>query len=135
MDFGFTNEQKLLSDATREFVEKECPRELVREWEEEGRFPREVYKKLAELGYFGLPFPKDYGGSDFGVIDFMIVGEELARYSCEFAAGYGLSVFNALNILKYGTEEQKKKYIPAVIDNEILLAVSMTEPDAERMRL
>jgi len=130
MDFRFTEEQEILRNTVRRFLENECPREEVRRWDEEGIFPKDLYQKMADLGWFGLPFPERYGGSQCGVLDFMIVGEELARYSYEIAAGYGLCIFNALNIVEHGTEEQKEKYIPAVIKNKIRFAISITEPNA-----
>ena len=74
MDFGFTKEQKMLRDSIREFMAKECPREYVRELDEKGEFPFELYKKMAKLDWFGLPFPEEYGGSGLGAVEFAIKG-------------------------------------------------------------
>jgi len=130
MDFKFTEEQEILRKSVRNFVEKECPREYVRELDEKEEFPSDLYKKMAELGWYGLPFPEEYGGSNCGAVDFVLVGEELCRFSYEVAAGYGLPIFNALTLLHHGTKEQKNKYIPQVINGEMMWSICLTEPNA-----
>jgi len=87
MDFGFTKEQKMLRNSIREFMAKECPREYVRELDKKGEYPYELYKKMAKLDWFGLPFPEEYGGSGMGAMEFAIVAEELCRTSYEIGAG------------------------------------------------
>ncbi|MDY7032754.1 MAG: acyl-CoA dehydrogenase family protein [Thermodesulfobacteriota bacterium] len=130
MDFKFTEEQEILRKSVRNFVDKECPREYVRELDEKEEFPIELYKKMAELGWYGLPFPEEYGGSGCGAVDFVMVGEELCRYSYEIAAGYGVPIFNALTLLHHGSEEQKNHYIPKVINGEMMWSIALTEPNA-----
>ncbi|MDY7031790.1 MAG: acyl-CoA dehydrogenase family protein, partial [Thermodesulfobacteriota bacterium] len=130
MEFGFTEEQRILRESVRDFMEKECPPEYIRELDEKEQYPYEVYGKMAELGWFGLPFPEEYGGSGLGAVDFVIVGEEMSRFSYEIAAGFGISIFCGLNILENGSVAQKKYYIPKMISNEIRLSISITEPNA-----
>lgn len=130
MDFGFTKEQEMLRRSIRDFMKKECSMEYVRELDAKEVYPYELYAKMAKLGWFGLPFPDEFEGSGSGAVDFVMVGEEMATFSFEISAGYGLSIFCGLNILEHGTEEQKKKYIPKMIDNEIRLSIGITEPDA-----
>ncbi|MFA4910801.1 MAG: acyl-CoA dehydrogenase family protein [Desulfobacteria bacterium] len=130
MEFGFTEEQKILRESVRDFMERECPPEYVRELDEKEQYPYHLYGKMAELGWFGLPFPEEYEGSGLGAVDFVIVGEEMSRFSYEIAAGFGISIFCGLNILENGNEEQKNFYIPKMIKNEIRLSISITEPNA-----
>jgi len=130
MDFGFTKEQKMLRDSIREFMAKECPREYVRELDEKGEYPFELYKKMAKLDWFGLPFPIEYGGSGLGAVEFAIMGEELCRLSYEIGAGYGITIFCGLTLLHHGTEEQKQQYIPRIIKGEMRWSIALTEPDA-----
>jgi alkylation response protein AidB-like acyl-CoA dehydrogenase len=130
MDFKFTEEQEILRKSVRDFMDKECPREYIRELDEKEEFPSGLYKKMAELGWFGLPFSEEYGGSNCGAVDFIIIGEELCRLSYEIGAGYGMPIFNALTLVHHGTEEQKKKYIPRVINGEIMWSICLTEPNA-----
>ena len=130
MDFDFSEEQELLRRSVREFLEREAPREKVRLWDDEGQYPAELYDKMAAVGYFGLPFPEEYGGAGCGAIEFAILGEELARSSYDIAAGYGLTVFMAMNLLHHGTKEQKDYYLPRVVKGEQRFSVSITEPGA-----
>ena len=130
MDFVFNEEQKMLKQSVTNFMEKECPPEYVRKLDDDELYPYELYKKMSQLGWFGLPFTEEYGGSGLGAMDLAIVGEEMARFSFEIAAGFAISIFCGLNILEYGTEEQKKNYIPKMINNDIRLSIAITEPNA-----
>ncbi len=130
MEFGFSEEQNILRNSVTDFMEKECPPEYVRELDEKEEYPHEIYGKMSKLGWFGLPIPEEYGGSGLGAVDLIIVGEEMSRFSYEIAAGFGISVFCGLNIIEHGSEEQKKFYIPKMIDNKIRLSISITEPNA-----
>ncbi|MDY6880337.1 MAG: acyl-CoA dehydrogenase family protein [Desulfatiglans sp.] len=130
MEFGFTEQQMILRDSVKGFMEKECPPGYVRELDAKEQFPYELYSKMEKMGWFGLPFPEAYGGSGLGAVDFVIVGEEMSRHSFEIAAGYGISLFCGLNIIEHGSEEQIKHYIPKIINNEIRLSIAITEPNA-----
>lgn len=130
MDFKFTEEQEILRRSVRNFMDKECPREYVRELDEKEEFPFDLYRKMAKLGWYGLPFPEEYGGSGCGAVDFIIVGEELTRPSYEIAAGYGAPIFNALTLLHHGSEELKNQYIPRVVRGEMMWSIALTEPNA-----
>lgn len=130
MEFGFTEEQNILRGSVKDFMQKECPPEYVRELDEKEQYPSELYGKMAKLGWFGLPIPEEYGGSGLGPVDLVIVGEEMSRFSFEIAGGFGVSIFCGLNIIENGSEEQKKYYIPRMIENTIRLSISITEPNA-----
>lgn len=130
MAFFFTEEQEQLRDSIRRFMDKECPRARIKQLEEEGRFPYELFDEMARLGWFSLPFPEEYGGTGCGPVEFAIIAEELGRYSIDIAAGLGIPIFCGLNLLHHGTEEQKKYYLPKMIRHEIRFSISITEPNA-----
>ncbi|MFI5394297.1 MAG: acyl-CoA dehydrogenase family protein [Candidatus Binatia bacterium] len=129
MDFGFAPEQELLRDSVREFMRRECPPEYVRRCDEEHRFPSELRAKMAAQGWFGTMVPEAYGGSGRGIIDIAIILEETARWGmgCDFIP---TAIFSAEAISKYGTEEQKQRYLPRIARGEIVCAISFTEPNA-----
>ncbi len=126
----FTSEHEEFRTAVRRFVEKELfPHS--REWEEARWFPNEVFGRLAELGYIGLKFPTEYGGDDDLVADAVFV-EELSRCgSGGLAAGIGAHQGIALPpINRFGTEDQKQRYLVPGIRGEKIAALAITEPNA-----
>jgi alkylation response protein AidB-like acyl-CoA dehydrogenase len=125
-----TDEQRALRAAVRDFIDKEAPQDTVKQWDEDGHYPQAFYEQLASLGYYGLPFPEEYGGDDQGVTEMLIVAEELARRGLEFSAGYGITMFLALNILRNGTEAQKRHHLPRAIRGDERYSICMTEPGA-----
>jgi acyl-CoA dehydrogenase len=126
----FTQEHEELRQAVRRFVETEL-RPHAREWEDARWFPNDVFKRLAELGYIGLKFPPEYGGAGDPVADAVFV-EELARCgSGGVSAGIGAHSGIALPpIARFGTEEQKQRYLVPGISGEKLASLAITEPDA-----
>ncbi|MCJ7507458.1 MAG: acyl-CoA dehydrogenase family protein, partial [candidate division Zixibacteria bacterium] len=130
MDFELSEEQRMFKDAAAEFAkEKLFPK--AQEFEEKEEFPPELLKELANLGYFGMLLPEQYGGSGSGFVSYACTLEEFSK-GCA-ALGVLLSVHNSLvcgAILQYGNEEQKKKYLPKLAKGEILGAYSLTEPQA-----
>jgi alkylation response protein AidB-like acyl-CoA dehydrogenase len=131
MDFELNENQRILKQAIRQFVKNECPEDKVHEWDETGSFPYELYNLMAsKLGIFGLPFPEEYGGSGMGALEFVLVGEELARFSFDIGAGYGVPIFNGLTLLKFGNEKQKAFYLPEVVTHTRRLSISITEPNS-----
>ena len=131
MDFGFTEEQGLLRQTVRDFIRRECPREYAREIDEQERYPFDIHKKMAELGWLGLGIPEEYGGCGGDLLTLVILVEELSRGM--LAAGNMLfrNVVNAgFSILRNGTEEQKQYFLPRLTKGELLFAFSLTEPNA-----
>jgi acyl-CoA dehydrogenase len=126
----FTDEHEQLRQAIREFVESEL-RPHAHQWEEAHWFPNDVFKWMAERGYLGLKFPPEYGGAGDPVAD-AVLAEELARCgSGGLAAGIGAHIGIALPpIWKFGSEEQKRRYLVAGIKGEKIAALAITEPDA-----
>ncbi len=130
MNFELSEEQKLLQEMIREFSTKEIA-PYVEEWERKHVFPRETINKLAELGILGMTTPLEYGGTKTDFLSFILVLEELSRFSPSICLT--VSVHNSLfvkAILEYGSEEQKRRYLPAAAKGKIIGAFSLSEPGA-----
>jgi alkylation response protein AidB-like acyl-CoA dehydrogenase len=127
----FTEEHEEFRVAVRRFVETEL-RPHAREWEEARWFPNEVFARLAELGYLGLKYEERYGGQGGGYVADAVFTEELSRCgSGGLAAGIGAHTSIALPpIWKFGTEDQKQRYLVPGIRGEKIGALGITEPDA-----
>lgn len=130
MDFKLTEEQSMMRDMFRDFAEREV-KPLAAEIDEQERFPKETVKKMAELGLFGIPVPEEYGGQGADILTYILCVEELCR--CCATTGLIVSCHTSLcvdPILRYGTEEQKRKYLPRLASGELLGAFALTEPGA-----
>ena len=130
MDFTFTDEQKQLRKSVREFAEDEIAPHVM-EWDESSRFPSEILPKLAEMGLLGVIFPEEYGGAGLGYVEYATVIEELARV--DGSVGLFVAAHNSLcsnHIYKFGSEEQKRKYLIPLAQGKKLGAWSLTEPEA-----
>jgi butyryl-CoA dehydrogenase len=130
MNLELTEEQKLLQKTVREFAESEV-KPLAKEIDETGRFPRDTFKKAAQLGLTGIAFPEAEGGAGFDHIAYSIVIEEISR--CCASTGVILSVQNSLYcdpIHRFGTEEQKKKFLLPFARGEKIGCYALTEPQA-----
>ena len=130
MDFEFTEEQRLLRESVRKMMAKVATPEYIRRLDREQAFPDELYEEWLKMGLFRMPFPEEYGGLGGTVIDMVIIAEELSYKSFDLFTAYGGPVFCGLNILRKGTEEQKRHWIPKVLSGEVKFSISMSEPDA-----
>jgi len=131
MDFHFTEEQNMLRDTIRRWVDTEVPRELAQEIDEKDEFPHELLQKLCNLGFMGINVPEEYGGQGGNVIDVMIMDEELCRRIPVMAWATGnVTLYGTSIISKNGSEEQKKKYLPRLARGELKFAYALTEPNA-----
>ena len=125
----FTPEHEMLRKSIRAFVEKEVtPR--VAAWEDAGQIPRDFWKRLGELGFLGLEFPTEYGGAGGDFLSSVVLGEEMAR--CR-SGGVAFSVLVHTDmsspwLTRYGTETQKAKYLPGIINGDTVCALGITEP-------
>ena len=129
MDFDFNEDQQLLRDLVRKFVQKEMPKDAVAKWDRENVFPTDLLDKMAEVGLMGASLPEEYGGTGGGIVEETIVLEELARHSSTVALAYGLDVcFGAVTLERHGTEDQKKEFLTKLVSGELHFALSMTEP-------
>ena len=127
----FSGEHEQLRKAVRAFVEKEVT-PCVAAWETAGRIPRTFWRRLGELGFLGLDFPVAYGGSGGDFLSSVVLGEEMAR--CR-SGGVAFSVLVHTDmsspwLVRYGTEAQKRQYLPRVLSGETVCALAITEPGA-----
>ncbi len=130
MNFNLNKTQELFRQMIREFADKEV-KPLAAEIDEQERFPQETVEKMAKLGIFGIPVPKQYGGAGGDNIMYSIAVEELSR--CCATTGVVVSAHTSLcmsPILQFGTEEQKMKYVPKLASGEWIGAFGLTEPNA-----
>ena len=136
--FPLTDEHKMLRDAARDFAQNEIV-PIAAEFDESGEFPHATIKKMGELGFMGIELPEEYGGAGMDALAYVLALEEI----CKVDASHGviMSVNNSLychGILKFGTEEQKKKFIAPIASGKAIGAYSLTEPqsgsDAGTMR-
>jgi alkylation response protein AidB-like acyl-CoA dehydrogenase len=129
MDFELTTEQKDIQEAASSFAKGEFTRELALKHEEEHSFPRELWKKASELGFIGLHFPADAGGSGLGVLENVLVIEEFCRNDSGLGTALALSDFASEIIMRHGSDEQKQKYLTAVAQGKMISAGAFTEPN------
>ena len=130
MDFALTEEQEMLKTSTREFLEIECPKSLVREMETDdtGHSP-DLWKKMADLGWLGLLFPEQYGGAEFSFLDLAILLEEMGRALLP-GPYFSTVVLCGQAILDAGTDEQKADFLGKIAEGELVMALALTEPSA-----
>lgn len=129
--FFFEEEHQMLRAQVRRFVEEEI-KPHADAWEEEGATPRNILRKMGELGFFGITYPKQFGGSDMDERATVVLAEELGRSTY---AGVAITVLvhtdmASVHIFNAGNDAQKQKYLPRIISGEIITAVGVTEPDA-----
>jgi len=129
MDFELTPEQMDIQKAAREFAQGEFDREKILEWEQTHTFPREIWKKASQLGFIGIHFPEEYGGQGCGVMENTLIVEEFCRQDSGVGIALSLADFSSELILRFGTQEQKKKYLVPVTRGEFISAGAYTEPD------
>ncbi len=130
MDFTLTDEQKMFRDTVYRYGKKEIA-PLCEEAELKGEFSFEIWKKLADMGLLGLPFPEELGGSGADVVTCCLAGEALGHAGVDggnLLAWGAHTYLCACNIFSFGTEEQKKKYIPRLASGEWIGCMGLTEP-------
>jgi len=130
MDFALSDDQREIQALARE-VAKEKIEPHAAEWDREHRFPRELFAELAELGLMGVCIPEEYGGAGADFLSYILVLEELSRAD----AGVGVTVAVhtsavTLPILRFGTDEQRSRFVPPLARGETLGAFALTEPEA-----
>ena len=130
MEFELSEEQNQIKMSVREFAESEIAPHVM-EWDESQHFPIELKPKLADLGLLGVLFPEEYGGAGMGYVEYATIIEELSRV--DGSVGISVAAHNSLcsnHIYKYGTEDQKRKYLVPLARGEHLGAWGLTEPGA-----
>lgn len=120
-----------LRETLERFVDKEMPRSAAKDWDTRNHFPRDVHRKLADLGVLGLTIPEAYGGVGRDILATMIVIEELSRRSLAVSVPYIMAAcYAGMNIEECGTEAQKQAILPKIVSGDMLFAYGLTEPDA-----
>jgi alkylation response protein AidB-like acyl-CoA dehydrogenase len=130
MDCNLTDEQEMLRDSVRKLMERFAAPEYLRKLDRERTYAYELYDAWVEAGLFRLPFPEDYGGLGRSVVDLAIIAEEMSRPSSDVVMAFGGSMFCGLNVLRKGSEEQKRYWLPKLLSGEVRMSISMSEPDA-----
>jgi alkylation response protein AidB-like acyl-CoA dehydrogenase len=130
VDFGLTEEQRILRDTVRAFAASEMA-PVAAALEKRGEFPSSILRSLAGLGILGMGIPEEYGGAGFGAVSTCLVMEEIAAACASTAVT--LSVHNTASagpIVRFGSAEQKRRYLPRMASGEILGGFALTEPSA-----
>jgi alkylation response protein AidB-like acyl-CoA dehydrogenase len=130
VDFALTSEQRAIALTAREFARREID-PIVEEIDESQRFPSEVMAKAGELGFLGIIFPEEYGGSGLGYVEYVLVVTELSKV--DPSVGISVAAHNSLcsnHIYKFGSEEQKKRWLIPLASGKKIGAWSLTEPGA-----
>ncbi|MGB9734984.1 MAG: acyl-CoA dehydrogenase [bacterium] len=130
MQFEFTDEQKMILETAKDFANG-VVKPRAKDIDQTGQFPMDIVKKLAELGFMGMMVPPEYGGAGFDTVSYVIAMEEISA-ACA-STGVIMSVNNSLvcdPILKFGSEEQKKRYLVPLAKGEKLGCFALSEPNA-----
>ena len=125
-----TDEHKMLRDAARDFAQKEIA-PIAAEFDESGEFPHASIKKMGGLGFMGIEIPEQYGGASMDALAYILALEEISKVDASH--GVIMSVNNSLychGILKFGTEEQKQKFLTPIASGKAIGASSLTEPQS-----
>jgi alkylation response protein AidB-like acyl-CoA dehydrogenase len=129
MEFELSKEQKEIQKAVRDFVKGEFKKELILELEEKHEYPVNLWKKAAALGFIGIHYDEKYAGQGLGVMENILVAEELCRGDSSVGACIILANFGSEIILHFGSEEQKLKWLPQLATGKVLSCGAFTEPD------
>ncbi len=128
MDFEFDEEHRMLQDAVREFAEKEIM-PYGKEYDESKKYPMEIYKKAAKLGFIGASIPEEYNGAGMDCLAEAIISMEFTRADSSIGSSIDLATLGVPMVLKFGSEEQKENYMAKVPKGEGPSAIAITEPD------
>ncbi|HZQ08008.1 MAG TPA: acyl-CoA dehydrogenase family protein, partial [Anaerolineae bacterium] len=130
MDFELTEEQQQIRDLAREFAQKEIA-PIAAQFDASGEFPLETIRKMGELGLMGIEIPPQYGGAGLDTLCYVLAMEEISK--ADASHGTIMSVNNSLfcnGLYKFGTKEQKEKYLIPVASGQKIGAYSLTEPQS-----
>ncbi len=129
MDYLLTDEQKMVKELARKIAEEKI-RPVAAIYDQREEYPWEMIKVIADAGLFGLFIPEEYGGMSVGVLNLCIATEEMSRACGGIAVCYAASALGTFPIVLFGSEEQKKKYLPDLASGKKLAAFAVTEPEA-----
>ena len=130
MDMGLTEIQQMLKTSAQEFLARECPTTLVREMEEDERgYSDELWRQIAGLGWAGVPFPEQYGGTGGDFLDLAVLLEEMGRALAP-TPYFSTVVLGGLTVLDAGSDSQKNDLLSRVTDGSSILTLAVTEASA-----
>ena len=130
MDFGLTEIQQMLKSSAQEFLSNECPLTLVRELEDDPKgYTDELWRQMVSLGWTGLPFAEEYGGTGGSFMDLAVLLEEMGR---SLAPGpfFSTVVLGGLTVADAGSADQKREILPDICEGRLLMTLALTEPSA-----
>ncbi len=128
MDFELSKSQKEIQKAAREFAKGEFDKELALELDKAHKFPKEIWRKAAELGFIGVHYPDEYSGQGLGVTENILIAEEFCARDSTIGSAIILANFASECILRFGREELKRKFLPPLAEGKMLSAGAFTEP-------
>ena len=129
-EFMADEEISIFADAVGKFYEDKAPQKRIEKWREDGQVEREFWREAGEAGLLGVSVPDQYGGHGGDFRHDMVVIDQQAKHGVE---GFAASLHNTIilpYLVRHGTEEQKKKYLPRLVSGELVSAIAMSEPDA-----
>jgi len=129
MDYLLSEEQKMIQDLARK-IAKEKIQPVAAKYDQSEEYPWEIIKVIADAGLFGLFIPEEFGGMSVGVLNLCLATEELSRACGGIAVCYAASALGTFPIVLFGTDEQKKKYLPDLATGKKVAAFAITEPEA-----
>jgi len=130
MDFGLTDEQEMLRSSARTFLQKECPKKLARQLDESDTgYSPELWRKMSDLGWMGLPFPSKYDGGDGSFLDLVVLLDAMG-YNVVPGPFFSTVVLGGLTVLAAGNEAQQMEILPGVCAGNVRLTLALTEPGA-----
>jgi alkylation response protein AidB-like acyl-CoA dehydrogenase len=130
VNFELTEEQKMIKEMVSDFAQKEVS-PIVRECDEKQEFPHQIVEKMGELGLMGIIFPEEYGGTNYGYLEYVVAIEELSKVDPSIGLTLAAHVSLCTNhIYMFGSKEQKDKYLPDLVSGKKIGAWGLTEPEA-----
>jgi acyl-CoA dehydrogenase len=129
MEFDLTKEQQEIQKAVRDFVRGEFKKDVIHDLLKQHAYPEAIWKKAADLGFIGIHFPEQYSGQGLGVMEKILVCEELCRGDSTVGLCAGIADFASELILRFGSEEQRQEWLPKVAEGQVLSCGAFTEPD------
>lgn len=125
--FELTKSQKEIQKAARDFAKGEFDKELAYELEVNNEFPREIWKKAAELGFLGIHYPESCSGGGMGQLENVLIAEEFCRSDCSIGTAMVLSTIASECLLRFGSDEMKNSWLPRLAEGEVLCGRALTE--------
>ena len=132
MNFDFSDDQKLLRDQARKFLQDKCDRKSVRSILEDNQknYDADLWSQISELGWTGTAIPEEYGGLGLGMLELCVIAEELGRALAPTPFSSSIYIF-AEFLKSYGTDEQKKKYLPLIASGEKIGTFALSETNGK----